>query len=455
METTMTNEQPNLGSFAAAIRRRAALGALTLVGLAIGAAGRATAQAPTNVFMSTINGIQIGGVGVPATRANAFTAMTDGIAAGGNGFDTFNLDIAGVTKDFIGLEYAAPQRFDGITVNLGGQFGDGGDWETTPKIYILKNNTLTGDRVEPNTSPNWVEVVGAVETTGHVFSPVAPGTGGTINFDLSAIPAADRSGWGWAVGGVDGYSAVPGSGMNFISLTEVSATGAPAPAPAFSAPANPLPVNIVSNRYNSLARSGQFLIDDNRGQAFAALTNGILDRNTALGLDGYDTFGNIPNTLTDFVGLQYGAQYRFDALTVELGQQFGDGGDWSSTPKIYILKNAVDTDKTRPENDPANWLEVTGAVETTGHVFNPIAINGPGGTIRFDLSTIPAGLRTGYGWAIGGVDGNEAGGGGSHFISLTEVSATGSLVPEPTSALMLVIGFGGLGLLSRRRLAIG
>ena len=165
---------------------------------------------------------------------------------------------------------------------------------------------------------------------------------------MNAIPAADRTGWGWAVGGVDGYSfAVPG-GMNFISLTDVSASGAAAAAPAFTAPANPVPVNMVSNQYNSLARNGQGLIDDNRGEAFAALTNGVLDRNTTPGADGYDTFGNFPNTLTDFVGLQYGAQYRFDTLTVELGQQFGDGGDWEAAPKIYILKNAVDTDKTRP-----------------------------------------------------------------------------------------------------------
>jgi hypothetical protein len=208
---------------------------------------------------------------------------------------------------------------------------------------------------------------------------------------------------------------------------------------------------MVSNQYNSLARSGQFLIDDNRGQAFAALTNGMLDRNTTLGLDGYDTFGNFPNTLTDFVGLQYGATYRFDTLTVELGQQFGDGGDWEATPKVYILKNPVDTDKTRPETDPTNWLEVTGAVETTGHVFNPVATNGPGGTIRFDLSAIPAALRTGYGWAIGGADGNAcAGCGGSHFISLTEVSATGGLVPEPTTAMILSIALGGLGMFRRR-----
>jgi hypothetical protein len=452
METSM-NEQRNLNGLAAAMIR-SAVGALALVGLAIGQADHASAQ-PTNVFMSSYNAIQIGGVGVPGTRENAFVAVTDGISGGGNGLDTFNLDITGVTTDFVGLEYASPQRFDTINIVLGGQFGDGGDWEATPKVYILKNKTLTGDRVEPHTSSNWIEV-SAVETSGHIFSQFGPGPGGTLSFDLSGVPAADRSGWGWAVGGVDGYSANPGPEMNFISVSDVSATGAPAPAPAFIPSPTPEPVNLVSNRYNSLAQNGQFLIDDNRGSAFAALTNGVLDRDTALGLDGYDTHGHFPNTLTDFVGLQYGATYRFDSLTVELGQQFGDGGDWETTPRIFILKNPIDTDKLRPELDPVNWLEVSGAIETTNHVFTPIALNGPGGTINFDLSAIPASLRTGYGWAIGGVDGNEAGGGGSHFISLTEVSATGVLavVPEPTSAMMLVIGTGTAGLFRRRRLIV-
>ena len=166
----MMYEQRNVSALIAATMRRAAVGALALATLATVSAERAAAQVPSNVYLSAYNGIQIGGVGVAPTRANAFTAMTDGISGGGNGLDTFNLDITGVVKDFVGLEYSAPQRFDTINVNLGFQFGDGGDWETTPKIYILKNKTLTGDRVEPNLSPNWVEVPGAVETSGHVFN---------------------------------------------------------------------------------------------------------------------------------------------------------------------------------------------------------------------------------------------------------------------------------------------
>jgi hypothetical protein len=408
--------------------------AIAILGLLCAPHG-ASAQTltPSDVFMSAYHAPRLGNAGVAQTRANAFTIMTNGVVdrGGVDRIDTFIDDNLGGTFDFVGLQYANPNRFDAITVELGNQFGDGGDWDSQPKVYILKNPTLVGDTVEPNLSANWVEVTGAVETTGHVFSPlVVPGPGGTVRLDLSSIPAANRTGYGWAVGGVDGNA--NGSGViNFISLTEAFATGAPAAAPVPAPPATPRPVNVIANAINSVGRNGDG-IDNWRGEAFASLTNGLLDRDVGLGNDGFDTFqGDVGGTQTDFVGLQYGAIYRFDSLTVELGNQFADGGDWEATPKIYILKNPIDTNNTRPETDPANWLEVTGAVETTGHAFSPIVTPGPGGTINFNLNAIPAAQRSGYGWAIGGVDGNQNEAGVINFISVTELAATGALVPGP------------------------
>ncbi|HEX6963188.1 MAG TPA: hypothetical protein VF175_15080 [Lacipirellula sp.] len=368
------------------------------------------------------------------TPANGLTILTNGIIDRGaiDRIDTFTSDNTGVASDFVGLTYGSPNRFDAISLELGFQFGDGGDWDSTPRVFILKNPTLVGDTAPPELSPNWVEVFGATETTGHVFSPLvtpgSPTTNGTIRFDLSTIPTDDRTGWGWAVGGVDGNANASGV-INFISLTEAAATGLPAPAPAVPQLATPAPVNVISNVYHSVGRGTEPLTDI-RGQAFASVVNGVVDH--SIGADGFDTFqGDSGAALTDFLGLQYGSMYRFDTLTAELGLQFGNGGDWETIPRIFILKRPVDTNTSRPESDPANWTEISGATETTGHVFSPLVTPGPGGTVRFDLSSIPASQRTGWGWAIGGVDGNANASGEANFISVTELTATGALVPRP------------------------
>jgi hypothetical protein len=402
---------------------------------------RAVVLTPSDVFMSAFHAPRLNNAGVPETRANALTILSNGVVDRDavDRIDTWNSDNLGNTLDFVGLQYASPNRFDSITIELGTQFGDGGDWEATPNVYILKNRTLVGDTVEPNMSPNWVRVTGAVETAGHIFSPtVTPGpptTNGTIRLDLTGIPAADRTGWGWAVGGVDGNSNASGI-FHFISLTEAFADGVAAAAPAAPAlPASPVPVNVISNSYNSPGRNGDDRVGPWRGQILASITNGVIDRNLAaaqLGLDGFDTFqGDTAGTMTDFVGLQYAGQYRFDRLTVELGRQFGDGGDWEAAPRVFILKNPVDTNTTAPESDPANWVALPGLIETTGHAFSTLVTPGPGGTVSFDLTGVPASMRTGYGWAIGGVDGNQNANGAINFISVSEVIVSGVLVPEP------------------------
>lgn len=423
-------------------------------GLLAAASVQAAELTPADVFLSAYHAPRLADAGVPETRANAFTVLTNGVIDRGaiDRIDTFNDDNLGQTLDFVGLQYDTPNRFDSITIELGNQFGDGGDWDAQPKVYILKNPLLADGTVAPHLSPNWVEATGAVETAGHVFSPtVVPGPGGTIRLDLSGIPALARTGWGWAVGGVDGNA--NGAGViNFISLTEVVAEGEPATAPPLPPPSpTPVPVNVVTNAINSVGRNNDALAPW-RGEAFASVTNGLVDRVVGLGQDGFDTFqGDVDGTQTDFVGLLYSTPYRFDTLSVELGNQFADGGDWETTPRIFILKNPVDTEGARPETDPTNWIELPGAVETTGHVFSPIVTPGAGGTISFDLTGLPAVQRSGYGWAIGGVDGNQNANGVINFISVSELSATGGLVPEPTTLGPLAAAAAIVALRRRRR----
>ncbi len=164
------------------------------------------------------------------TQDGALVAATNGIVNHGtgngqiDGFDTWQSDDTGVTTDFVGLGYDIPATFDIVTVELGNQFVDGGDWEVAPNIYILKNPVMNSDSVRPEISPNWVEVSGT-ETNGHEFdSLVLPGPGEELTFQLTGT-ADQRTGWGWAVGGVDGNQADSGQ-YNFISVTELAATGA-------------------------------------------------------------------------------------------------------------------------------------------------------------------------------------------------------------------------------------
>lgn len=412
----------------------------------VGTNASAVVLDPTNVVMSAYHSVRMGNAFVEETRANAFTVLTNGVVERGgvDKIDTWNEDHLGQTLDFVGLLYDVPSRFDEIVLEQGEQFPDGGDWESMPKIYILKDTTLVGDTVEPNMIPQWMEVTGV--TTSHIFPPDTTGVvPGQIRFDLSAVSAVDRTGWGWAVGGVDGNDT-----FHFISLTEAWAEGEtnqPAPAP-LPTPTVLTPVNVVANSYNTPGRGGDFLVhgpEHRRGQAFAGVTNGLLDSVVGLANDGFDTWeGDEFGTLTDFAGLQYYGKSRFDTITVELGNQFANGGDWEEMPRIFILKNPIDTNMIRPEDDPANWQEVFGAVETTGHVFGPLVTPGPGGTLTFDLSAIHPGQRTGYGWAVGGVDGVANAAGEANFISITELSATGAVVPEPSTIGLLVLGCAAL-----------
>jgi hypothetical protein len=389
----------------------------------------------SDAFIVAPHATHEGGVFTGDTIAAAFSILTNGVVEHGGGgplidnVDTWMHDNFG-RNHFVGLKYATANRFDEITVELGNQFGDGGDWQATPKLYILKNPKLVGSTVRPEYYPSsiWTEVTGHAEVTGHVFDPiVVPGAGGSMIFDLSAIPAADRTGYGWALGGVPGNHRVSDGLWNFLSFTEAYATGAAATAPVVPTPTTPQPVNIVSNAYHVPVLGGDGYTDI-RGAAFEVITNGIVDHGGAGHADGYDTFQGDNVGETDFVGLQYNTQVKFDKITIELGNQFGDGGDWEAVPKVYILKNPVDTDMTRPELDPTNWTEVP-ATEVGGHVFDPAVVPGAGGTIVLDLSSASVAARTGWGFAVGGVDGNQRTSDNLwNFISISEVSIVGSVV---------------------------
>ena len=136
---------------------------------------------------------------------------------------------------------------------------------------------------------------------------------------------------------------------------------------------------------------------------------------------------------SDFVGLGYSEPQVFGVVKVDLGYQFGDGGDWSAQPQVFILKHPVDTNQREPETDPADWVAVPASL-VSGSMFDLNIDQATGTTplvnspIVFDLSHLPLAERTGWGWAIGGVPGNAIT--GAQFVSIAEARAFG--VPAST-----------------------
>jgi len=173
------------------------------------------------------------------------------------------------------------------------------------------------------------------------------------------------------------------------------------------------PVNLVANTYHSP--------DNNRPACFALATDGIVDNTGNAG--GFDTWsgGGQPS---EFVGLIYDHNQDFEVVRVDLGNQFGDGGGWATQPKVYILKNPVDCSQTRPETDTNDWLEVPAKL-ISGSQFQATVdpTPSPNTPLVFDLSTLSAAQRNGFGWAVGGAKGS----GSADFISVSEVASYGTV----------------------------
>jgi hypothetical protein len=171
------------------------------------------------------------------------------------------------------------------------------------------------------------------------------------------------------------------------------------------------PVNLVADIYHSP--------DNNRPLCFALATDGVVvDNNGAAGFDTWQGGGQP----SEFVGLIYDHNQDFEVVRVDLGNQFGDGGSWAVQPKVYVLKNPVDSNTTRPETDPKDWAEVPAKLISGSQFHTTMDIPSPETPIVFDLSGLTAAQRNGYGWAVGGVKGS----GTADFISVSEVASYGT-----------------------------
>jgi hypothetical protein len=179
------------------------------------------------------------------------------------------------------------------------------------------------------------------------------------------------------------------------------------------------PSNVIANIYHA---------PSDRPTCFSYVTDGVVNNtnNTGAGFDTYGGSANIP--LTQFAGLLYAAPQDVQAIKVDLGRQFGDGGNWQAAPMVCLLKNPVDTASTSPETDVSNWVQVAASLVSGSQFQHAADANpSPNTPIVFDLTGLPGDQRICYGWAVGGAQGNGANG----FISVTELSAFG--VPSTAS----------------------
>lgn len=233
------------------IRRGKVLCSMCVAAWAMVLAGASQAQAQsgpltaTNVVASNYGFPFSGGV---TPRPDVFTRATDGATGFTNDvtFDTFTAggeETLGPT-DFLGLIYSndsnpaqPPVIFDTVRLDLGRQFNDGGSFSAVPNLYILTTNT-DPDKTKPETGGGWVQVTGAtlVSPATPTFDEPAENPSGTpgvapddtpIIFDLTALTTVQRTGYGFAIGGVSGDGAV-----HFTSGSELSAVGRVVPEPA-------------------------------------------------------------------------------------------------------------------------------------------------------------------------------------------------------------------------------
>jgi MYXO-CTERM domain-containing protein len=180
---------------------------------ATGTASRAAMGTPINVVSSTYH--------APDTRAAAFNLATNGDVSPGGGFDnnrdfdTFEGAIGQVETDFGGLLYAARQQFDTVTLSYGTNFSDGGRFPSNPRLFINTTGVDTDTTAPEADLVNWREVLNAIlvrEPDGETF-------------DLTAIPVEERVGFGWAIGGINGSGNGSPTPQNFITISELSASG--------------------------------------------------------------------------------------------------------------------------------------------------------------------------------------------------------------------------------------
>lgn len=227
------------------------------------------------------------------------------------------------------------------------------------------------------------------------------GSAGDDAFDLTVNVAPNST--------ID-FGVAPGADPNFDTTGMIAWIGASDAA---------IPTNIVASAYNSPA--------NDRGGCFAIGTDGVVGATDATSFDTAPGTGS-PN---EFAGLIYlenagsGKATRFDSVRID-----ETTSGFAEPPRLYLLVQNSDPASSNPAADARYVLlpvtPVRGSANTAGQPF-----------YTFDLSSLTASQRTGYGFAIAG-SGNYTGG----AIAVSEISVAAMRVSNADPAGNAIFGWG-------------
>ncbi len=184
------------------------------------AKGELTSDDDRKLAFAMVNDCQFGR-GENNQRPRSSFETRKGPGARGQESEIDNQQISNPSTCFVGLLYNKETRFDRIKVFLARQTSEGGSWAEMPKLFILKKPVDTNQMPPEEDPADWREI--PHQSLYGAFSPdAAPGPGAVFEIALTSLSEEERTGYGWALGGVRGNGSA-----GYISVTELRAYNTP------------------------------------------------------------------------------------------------------------------------------------------------------------------------------------------------------------------------------------
>ncbi len=358
-----------------------------------GFTGAATAQTPVNGF--TYGYYQ----GTDSTAGVFSTAGMTGSGPGWSGDQGFSTPAHGALNIHPGAGSTRSGVVRRYTVGAGGESAFSGEIRIVGRFFDLDQGEVSGFvTIDPDGDAG----VGA--RTFLQSAAAFNGAQATVDFDLTTSVSP---------GATIDFGALPGASGDYDSTGFfawiVSVDTA-------------VPTHLLANNYSSIA-GGVGSFTNMRGVAFGMVTDGVIAATDAT------SFDTTPGTGFPYqhAGLLYleklvsGKATRFDSVRIDVTT----GGDFSDTPRLYVLRHNSDPNMSNPAEDDRYARLPAVPVRTLNAVGEP--------AYSFDLAAFPPNERTGYGFAVVGAGLYQG-----TSIAVSEISATavrvadtGVIAPQP------------------------